>query len=580
MVSTACIGLAFFAAFMWYLHVLGPSAVFMDSLRFLSYVDDSISGRHSLWYTWNQGDHRGMGPQAVVYLNARYFGLNVVGASALSGLVVLATGMMLCMTAAQTIQHESSSGSASASPILLLSIVIFLTVFSLANWELYAIDVGVALFLKNFLMLGFWIALDRMISTGRATTAQAAAFSIAAAIMIFLITLGWSYPFVMVSLLIMWAPRQQTQTTRFRSVISVALLADLILYATVGLMLPKPELILPPTPAPMLFMKNVIEGFFMGPATLFAGEETLTSFGFTLVEESLLGFLCILLSIAVLYLNFRKRPGSSFIPSALILYALADSAAIAVGRARFDPWNATAARYYQDFSLMIVGITWSAVLLRQINRNPNHKHKPFDSIVINSCFAAAALAATGQIVTADQEWRKAPYRNAIILRMRDITRIGVKGVVEATYLQQNLFYAQEGSRVQAKYGIGVFNGARCQATEFNDYSGWYENDPSRWMRSTASTFVKNCGSRLRVVATVPANFGARHLSVGIFGQPSLSADLMPGQPTEIIVPVTTTSKTLRVELAVDHVTQPSRDIPNSADLRELGAMVPVIVSLP
>lgn len=433
------------------MHRAHPVAIFMDSLRFLTYVGDSFSGKQSIWYTWNQGDHHGMSPQFVIYLNARFFGLNIYGATIFGGLIAALSAFALCKSIATSFISELAENR-SKTLLPLMSVFVFAAMLSAANWELYTLDLSAALFAKNLILILYWIALDRYIASNYAAKALRISLCLSVPPIVLLFALGWSFPFAAVSIAcLFW---RQPDVTREKLELITAFIVSLFAYIVIGFFLPKPELILPPVPSLPEAVMNSVRGFFMGLSTSLFGEETMLSFGFTSAVESALGAIVFVFASVCICLNFKNRRQGTLVPTALLLYVLFDAAAIALGRAKWNPWNATAARYYQDFSLALIGAAWSAILLR-----PRLSDSPFRRTILAGLLTATiAIFSAGYITTNYQEWNKAPYRHQAFMRMRDITTsTSPLTDEESRYLQQIPKYAISGIDVQRAYRLGPFS---------------------------------------------------------------------------------------------------------------------------
>lgn len=442
-------GIVFFAAFLAYMSRAHPNAIFMDSLRFLTYVGESFDGKQSLWYTWNQGDHHGMFPQFVIYLNARFFGLNVFGATILGGVIATISAFALCRRAALSFEDEIYNYWKPLT--LMMSVLIFSAMLSAANWELYTIDLSPSLFGKNLILIGFWIALDRYIESDYTSKSLRIALCLSVPPIILLFALGWSFPFTAVSILcLFWRDRNVTHK---KCELVTVFVASLLVYVVVGYFLPKPELILPPVPPLPEAIMNSLQGFFMGLSTSLFGEETMLSFGFGSAIETTLGAILFTFSALCIWLSFKKRREGTVVPTALLLYVLFDAAAIALGRAKWNPWNATAARYYQDFSLILIGTAWSTVLLW-----PRLVDDRFQrAMVAGFLIATLSVFSVGYLTTNYQEWNKAPYRHQAFEKMRKIITLqGRVDDADARYMQQIPKYTDSAIDVMRKYQLGPF----------------------------------------------------------------------------------------------------------------------------
>jgi hypothetical protein len=440
----AVMGALFFAGFLAYMRLAHPVVAFMDSLRFLGYFDDSMSGRRSVWATWNQGEHHGLLPQALVYFNARLFHYRVFFATLLSGVVIGLTGIVLSYNFARTLKEESiSMEKVNRIVFLAVCFITFAALFSLSNWELYCVDVGAALFAKNLSFILYWIALDRVLRSPSSSVLKASLLA-GAPLIILLVAFGWAYNFAVTSLIcIFWcAPSSASMRSRFA--LSASIVLSITLYV-VGGRLTAGGHYLATEPELFIAIKNIATGYLLAISSVFVDREAVAFYGIGTNAQYAIACLTLALALWLLVQNFLQRRNRSIIPTALILYALVDGCSVAIARGRFDPALASASRYFMDLSLLIVGMAWSAVLLSGPRR-----------VTKAMTLAVTIIFLIGQSLTAKYEWYVAPYRHDLFMRMMTATLSGAKTTEDATLLQQPLDSARRGSQVQSEYGLGPF----------------------------------------------------------------------------------------------------------------------------
>lgn len=561
-VISGVVGLVFLAGFVAYMLQLHPVAVYMDTLRFLGYYDDSISGRHSIWTTWNQGQHRGILPQAVVYLNARFFHLSIFGCTMLSGAFIGLTGFALCL--------EMARSGLSRLTLMALAILTYAALFSPSNWEIYSVDVGAALFAKNLCFILYWILLDRAL---RASARSAFALCILTApLIVLLVAFGWSYAFVVTSIFAGAVAAWKTPFWRRAVTIGAALLGSMALYIILGHVFPAARLA-PDTPATAANLWNMISGAVFAVSSIFLGQESIEVYGVPFGVLALAGIVTVGTAAYALLGNLTARRRESIVPNALIAYALLDAASVAIARGMIDPHQTMASRYFEDLSLLIVGIAWSVALLpREI---------PARRAVSVLTIALSMLFLVGQSATAANEWVKVPYRHEAFEKMAGVTLAGPTTVADARLLQQPIESAQRASAIQRKYGLGPFRRIACEVGPVINGSGWYPNDEgSSWMDQSASVTIRNCGDTVHVRAYVPEIFPMRTVTLSVNGKPLKSFDVLPGHMEDLVAPISTDDSYLTVRISVDHVTVPSQAFPGSHDSRALGLLVSSVRSTP
>ncbi|WP_296657677.1 hypothetical protein [Paraburkholderia sp.] len=555
-IIVAVVGLVFLAGFVAYMWKLHPLAAFMDTLRYLGYYDDSISGRHSIWLTWNQGQHRGLLMQALVYLNARFFHFSIFGCTMLSGAFIGLTGFAICL--------EMARSDMSRMMLTVLSVLTFSALFSLSNWELYSLDIGAALFAKNLSFLLYWIALDRAI---RMRSRHALALCIVTApLIVLLVAYGWSYAFVGASIFVALAAAWKTAEMRRVSLICAALIASMVLYVSFGASFPATRLA-PEASATATNLWHLVSGTVLAVASIFISRESITVYGIPFPLLTLAGVTMLAAACYVLLGNLVIRRRDSIVPSSLIVYGLLDAASVAIARGMLDPQQAMASRYFEDLSLLIVGVAWSVALLA--------RDVPVQRPAAVVTAALAVLFFVGQGATVVDEWNKVPYRHDSFARMAAVTVIGPKTLDDASLLQQPLDLAVRASAIQKKYDLGPFRHIDCETGPVIAGAGWYANDGSgsSWMGQSASVVLRNCGSAVHVRAYLPETFPGRAATLAIDGKRVRSFDIIPGHVEDLVVPAASTNRYVTIEITVDRTTVPAKAIPNSQDGRELGLLV-------
>ncbi|MGT2507926.1 hypothetical protein [Cupriavidus basilensis] len=277
----------FLAGFTAYMRVLHPQAAFMDSMRFLMYFDDVERGRASLLSTWNQGDHHGLFTQIVVYLNAKLFGFSVFGATLLSGLVLAITGIVLGLDQYRTLNPR---GTVNFLAFVGLAATTFLALFSLANWELYSVDVGVTLFGKNLIFILYWIGLERTLRSSDASKVLRWTILASTPVIVLVFAYGWAYAFVIASIFCVFvSDRKDEGAVRFQRAVVGVLAISFVLYVVGGYVFPVKH----PAFAPLTgnsSLLNAVVGFSFALSSAFMGSETITSLGLPLWVQHLAAF--------------------------------------------------------------------------------------------------------------------------------------------------------------------------------------------------------------------------------------------------------------------------------------------------
>lgn len=554
-----------------YMYVLHPEVAFMDTLRFLTYFENSERGTASLFSTWNQGEHRGFIPQISVYLNAKFFKLDVFGATLSSGIVLALTGILLGLEQCRTL---SEKGRQQLSWIPFISLVVFtyFALFSLANWELYSLDVGVVLFGKNLVFILYWIGLDRVLGDSRQQPVLQWALLLSGPLIVLVLAFGWSYAFVLTTMITAFlASPANKETKRFRSYLLFVLFISQIIYVVVGYSLGAGSYAVP---GKIASVGNVFIGFLFALSSGFMGTETITSLGMPvwgqLVPSIMLMGSVVWLSLNIVLSKF-KMP---LVAVALVIYAVFHMIAVSYSRGRFDPRLAMAPRYYMDISLFFIGVFWIAILFIKDGDLTKFTKK----IVTIMSLILVLFFLVGQGITFQNEWVKAPYRHYAFNQMRNITLLGVNNIEEARTLQApNIQVAQNGVNVQRVFGLGPFRQVGCSTPIY--ISGLFDKDENGWIGKEAKMVIKNCGGNLKLKVFVPDSFLAKMIWVSIDGGQLFQAQLVPGQETGFDVPVQEkNAQYLNVTVIVDITTRPSDLQLGSSDTRSLGIVISSITT--
>jgi hypothetical protein len=554
-----------------YMYVLHPEVAFMDTLRFLTYFENSERGTASLFSTWSQGEHRGYLPQIFVYLNAKFFKFDVFGATLSSGIVLALTGMLLGLEQYRTLFTKDQQ-IFSWLPFISIVVFTYFALFSLANWELYSLDVGAVLFGKNLVFILYWIGLDWVLSDSRQQLVLRWVLLLSGPFIVLVLAFGWSYAFVITTTITaLVANPANGEVRRFRNYLLIVLFISQIIYVVAGYYLGAGSYAVS---GKIASVGNVFISFLFAFSSGFMGAETITSLGIPLwgqlappiVLMSTLAWL----SLSIVISKFKVP----LVAVALVIYALFHIVAVSYARGRFDPRLAMAPRYYMDISLFFIGFFWIAILFVK----EGNLKKTTKKIVTMVSIMLALFFLVGQGVTSQNEWVKAPYRHYAFNRMRDITLSGVTSVEEARILQTpNIQVAQRGVNVQRAFGLGPFRYIDCTTPVF--ISGSFDKEKIGWIGKEAKIVIKNCGGDLKLKVFVPDSFLAKMIWVSINGGQLFQTQLVSGQETGFDVPVQEkNAQYINVTVIVDATTRPSDLQIGSRDMRSLGILISSITS--
>lgn len=561
-VCTLLIAVIFIAMYFKYVVTLSPDAVYMDTLRFLTYFEDSELNKSSLYTTWNQGDHHFLLPQFVVYLSAKFFNLNIIGSILSSGIVILLTSMFLVNEQYWTI---NSYGHKYKYIILtILSFVTFIALFSLANWELYCLDVGVALFVKNLIFVIYWIYLNKALASDEDLFLKSILL-LSTPIIILLIAGGWSYAFIMATIICIVATYSDLfGKKRFVTLLVITLIISQLLYIEIGHYMYSGRGDFSVSNKISSYW-NIIVGLFTGLSSIFIGTETMSALKMPILMKIIIPIPAITATSLVL-MKSRNLP---FVPLALISYSILHLLAVAYARGRFDSDLTMAPRYYMDLSLFIIGSIWVyCIYFVSIGYNKI-------SLVIKFFILTALMMfLTGQWVTFKNEWQKAPYRAAAFNQLKRITLTGVNSEEDSAMLQSSFFTAKKGVDIQRNFELGPFRNIKC--TEPFHLSGWFDEENIGWIGKESTSIIKNCGPFLHMEIFIPEKFTPKTIYIEINNTYKFSKNVIPNQNISVDLPIMTEEKFLNITVNVDKITIPAEIYSNSTDRRELGVIISLI----
>lgn len=538
----------------FYMKILRPNTAFMDSLRFLTYFDESERGISSVWASWNQGEHRGLLPQFIVYLNAKYFNYRIYGFALLSGAVLASTYLVVLFA----FKRELGIGRLEYVGVFgCLAICLF----SLSNWELYSLDVGPALFLKNLVFLVFWLCMAKVVSGHRGHACNLVTV-VGGPLVVLLVAFGWALPFVIACVLTVGAVVGFSGARSNRRVwLPLALLlVSLVVYVAGGEILSTHSR---SSPQGNASLANFLWSIPLALGSIFVGHESSVANGIVgLIRWGGVAFCLaciffILRDVRVL----KSMDKGFFFPFVILVYGLVDLLLVSLIRGRFDPVLATVPRYFSDYCYVIVG-----VVLFEYRRRGAEVLGASPSVSNGSVLRSISLLGMvfcfgiGQVWTGVDEWRKAPHRHAAFDSMRQATIRAADGARDIAVLQSPIDAAIAGARVQRDYGFGVFRDAACT----------YKPDSDGWIGRSYTLLLKNCGAAPKFQFYLPQNFPDRRIQVEINGNVQ-GYVLRPGEVTTLSIS-SDDKRTYAVRIEIPGTSRAADVDPSTSDTRELGAI--------
>lgn len=126
-----------------YVIQIGADVAYMDTLRFVGYYSDMQNKPFDFWKYWNQGSHRGIFAQVVIWLNMYYLGLNALFSNVMTGFVLFFMSLVVCSAYLKSNQDEFFVKNS--------AVIFFIccVIFGLHAFELYTLDLGFPEISKN-----------------------------------------------------------------------------------------------------------------------------------------------------------------------------------------------------------------------------------------------------------------------------------------------------------------------------------------------------------------------------------------------------------------------------------------------
>lgn len=569
-----------------YLLVVRPDVAYMDTLRLLIFYDEIKTGSRSLFEVWAVGAHRGLISQALLHLNADLFGLNILGANAMSGVVLALTAVTvwICIVKDARLAICSAEHVLDRWSGLALALVVLFAMFSLASFELFTLDLGLALFVKNLTFIVFWYLLARLLASERASVIALLIVTLCGMAILLLVAMGWSYAFFLgTSVLVLDVWRKSPFRSRpavYGAVVLLGLGVAMLIYVAAGGGVGALSGFVGGREDQALPLGNVIKSIFVGASAVFMGGEVSSQLGIPLGVQMAAGALLLLGVGSVFVLRLFGAGPRSGVPYALMAYALGCIFAVAVARGRVDPEMAKASRYYMDFGLLLIGMCWAAWLGTPA-RSGLGGLAAFSRLLAWCC---VVLFVAGQSRTQWAEWEKAPYRAAAFSAMREATLSRRLDQAAADLLQAtSLDVAVRGVEVQYNRRLSLFRtmpvtGTQCtmQAAIFG--KGWYAQEThGRWMAQRSELNLSGCEGVARMSMYIPESFEPAQLTIEIEGEAATVHKMVPGQVLIVELNTGAASGAGWILLSLDHAHEPS---PDAADQRQLGLLLGSLADVP
>jgi hypothetical protein len=552
-----------------------PDAVYMDSLRLVYQLDEWRKGHLSFLDLWGLGgEHQGFINQLLLLLNVKYFSFNVLLANRLTGIIVALVVIVIIINFNSKIRkYDGKFPGTLLTARIGISALISLICFSWAGFELFTLDLGLPLWIKNLSFVTYFAVhayyLTMPTGAGRAWFVGLG-LTVTGPVIVLMIGMGWSYPFVAAVLAVSLFTtvesirRRDVRASLLKSVPIVALLAAQIVYvvASIGVgrttgahdkfstLLHVPELLL----------------YALGSGLI--GVETIVNYPALLYVLPYVSGGVLAATIVLLFVRFtRELYSGSLLPIYLLAYGFLTAFSVSVARGGEGAMAVMASRYYMDIMFFYVGLVW----LWYDSLERSLANKPHVSVALFS--ALCMIIVIGQGLTYKKEWVTAPYRALAIKSMNQALLEGVPDQLAASLLQSPLDNARKGDRVLLEHRLAIYSSlpaGACKAEDIHYLSGWYAREPHGvWMGQAAVMRIPACRCDFVANVYLPSSFPGRVMEVSD-SRSNRTIDLAPGKVKQLHISPSDVSRT--VDISVSKTTIPLNQSDGVRDVRSLGVL--------
>ena len=568
------------ALFQLYVVLVSPQVPYMDTMLFLVQIDQLIKGEISWFDVYGAGEHRGFIYPVITALEWKLWRADARISTVLTGFVVTAI-FFLWVRAFFLSQNEAAKARLSGPAIFLIACFSAVIIASPAGFELWTLSLGFAQLLKNLLIIVFLyqLAIQKIWSR---SGFNALIYGVCGGLLILFATYGWSYPFLIASVFILFATSLHDRKYRKNAAIVFGLMAFaqcIYIYLGSGVFADSKTISTAGFP-----MVNMITGFLYGAGTVFVGGELLAKWSLPVGVSIFLGTLLLLISFLTVLITLVQQSSAKIFLCSLLVFGLTVLAGVTVARGGAEFTNTGASRYFVDYvwiflsPLAIVFTTHALPLIDNQRYVSRHLMKVLHLSKIIMAILLA-LAVLSHIATWSVEYKMAPYRAALLEAMASVYRNGVQNNDDALLLQSPYSVAKRGVEVAQRYELAVLGSDRPGCTlESATFSGdWYapenERDYIRWMGKQGAIVLSKCTDVVTIKGYIPESFSQRKLQISYGGKQDVLT-IVPGKEFSIGLDQMDIRRT-RVTLQLDQITSPLQ-AGVSADQRELGVLLTYI----
>ena len=552
-----------------------PDAVYMDSLRLVYQLEQWRRGHLPFLNLWGRGaEHQGFINPFFLLLNVKYFSFNVVLANRLTGIVVALVALVILVNFNSKIRKsEKEFPGALLISRSAISILISALCFSWAGFEIFTLDLGLPLWVKNLSFVTYFAVHAYYLTMpihGKRTWAIGLGLSLAGPVIVLMIGMGWSYSFVTAVLavnsltIIDSIRRRDLRASLSKSLPAITLLLAQLVYLIASIGVGGAET----HHKEFSTLQRIPELTLYALGSGLIGVETIVNYPDLLRVLQYISGSALAVAIVLVFVRCRHQLyREMLLPIYLIAYGFLTALSVSIARGSQGAMAVMASRYYMDIMFFYVGLIW--IWYDSLERPPAEKQHVSRFLFIALCI----VVVIGQGLTYKREWAAAPYRAIVFNSMNQALLQGVQDQKAANLLQSPLDNARKGDRVLQKHHLALYSSFpldACKADRVHYLSGWYSSEAQGiWMGRAAVMQIPACRCDFVASIYLPTGFSARTMTISD-SKSTQAIDLVAGKVRQVWLPPSLATRTL--DITVTKTTIPSELFHGTHDMRSLGAL--------
>ena len=568
------------ALFQLYVAMSSPQVPYMDTMLFFVQIDQIIKGEISWFDVYGAGEHRGFIYPVITALEWKLWRADARVSTVLTGLVV--TAIFFFWAKAVFLSHNEAHKSHRNHGIVLATVCFSAVIIaSPAGFELWTLSLGFAQLIKNLLIFIFLYQLA-VKKFWNKSAVFALLYGFCGALLILFATYGWSYPFLVAAVFILFTICLHDDTCRKNATIVVGLMVFaqcIYIYLGSGVFNNSNSIV-----ATNLSVTNLISGFLYGAGTVFIGGELLAKWALPIELPIALGTLLLLTCFLSILITLAQASPAKIFLGSLSVFALTVLAGVTFARGGAEFTNTGASRYFADYVWLLLGPLAIIFTTHSFSFVGHHRYGItylikllcLLKIMMAFLFVSAILS---HLATWIVEQRMSPYRAAVLEAMASVYRYGVQNNDDALLLQSPYGIAKKGVEVAQRYDLAILGHDKpgCTLKSAAFLGDWYapenERDYIRWMSKQGAIVLSKCTGVVTIKGYIPETFNQRVLNIS-YGSKREVVVVEPGKEFLMRLDQMDLRRT-RVTLQLDQVTLPLQ-AGTGADQRELGMLLTYI----